>query len=402
VKFVIWIIGIFALAVLVGLAATVNDGYAILYLPPWRIEFSFNLLIVSTIALIAVTYGVLRLISLAVGLPAEVRRFQRQKQLKLARHALREAGIAFFEGRFQKAERAAVKSLDTEHSPENHALALLIAARSASAMHDFDKRDEYLGRLDALPESLQLARHMQEADLRLEAKDPLGALAAIERARSISPNLTNALRLELKVRLQQKQPEAVLALTEKLLKAEAIEAEQARRYRLAAYSQQLDTLINGQEIADWLRKIPEAERTNPILVSRIVAKLTESGDADRAAELLAQTLANEEQATAELTRELAQLAEKLSETRRLALLKSGEEWLKQRPRDHLLLLALGRLAMCQQLWGKAQNYLEASLSIQPTLIAHAELVRLFQAIGKEELAAQHYRDSLELALTQGC
>lgn len=401
-KFVLWISGLFALAVLVGLAATVNHGYAILYLPPWRIEFSLNLLIVATVALIAVTYGVLRLISLAVGLPAEVRRFQRQKQLKLARHALRDAGIAFFEGRFQKAERAAEKSLATEHAPENQALALLIAARSASAMQDFDKRDAYLARLDSLPESLQLARHMQEADLRLEAKDPLGALAAIERARSISPNLTNALRLELKVRLQQRQPESVLALTEKLLKADALEAEQARRYRLAAYTQQLDALINSQEIADWLRKIPEAERINPLLVSRVVKRLAEAGDADRAADLLAQALADDEQATPELTRELAQLAEQLSEARRLALLKSGEAWLKQRPHDHLLLLALGRLALCQQLWGKAQNYLEASLSTQPTLIAHAELVRLFQAIGKEDLAAQHYRDSLELALAQGC
>lgn len=401
-KFVLWITGLFALAVLLGLTASWNTGYAILMLPPYRIEVSFNLMIVLLIVLITLTYGVLRLINLAIGLPAEVRRFQRQKALKQARHALREAGIAFFEGRFQKAERAATKSLGDEHSAENKALALLIAARSASAMQDYEKRDAYLAQLDSLPESLQLARHMQEAELKFEAKDPLGALAAIERARSISPNLTNALRLELKVRLQQRQPEAVLALTEKLLKSEALEPAQARRYRLAAYSQQLESLINGREIQDWLRKVPETERNNPLLVGRIVARLTDAGEADLASRLLADALADEEQSTPELARELAQLADMLSETRRLELMKSGEEWLKGRPRDYMLLLALGRLARYQQLWGKAQSYLEASLSIQPTLIAHAELVHLFQATGKEELAAQHYRDSLELALSQGC
>lgn len=401
-KFVLWITGLFALAVLLGLTASWNTGYAILMLPPYRLEVSFNLMIVLLVALIALTYGVLRLVSLALGLPAEVRRFQRQKQLKQARHALREAGIAFFEGRFQKAERAATKSLSDEHSAENKALALLIAARSASAMQDYDKRDGYLSQLDNLPESLQLARHMQEAELKFEAKDPLGALSAIERARSISPNLTNALRLELKVRLQQKQPEAVLALTEKLLKSEALEPAQARRYRLAAYTQQLESLLNGREIQDWMRKVPEAERHNPLLVGKVVARLTDAGEADLASTLLAEALADDEQATPELARELAQLADMLSEDRRLELMKAGEGWLKQRPRDHMLLLALGRLARCQQLWGKAQNYLEASLSIQPTLIAHAELVRLFQATGKEEQAAQHYRDSLELALSQGC
>ena len=400
-KFVLWISGLFALAVLIGLAATINTGYAILYLPPWRIELSFNLMIVAVVILIAGTYGIMRLVHLIGGLPAEVRRFQRQKQLKQARHALREAGLAYFEGRYQKAERAALKATEHEHTEGNQALSLLIAARSANAMQDYDKRDHYLADFEPLSASVQLARHVQEADMRLEAKDVLGALSAIERARAISPNLTNALRLELKIRLQQKQPEAVLALTEKLLKADALDGPQAHRYRLAAYSQQLEILISGWEIQDWLRKVPEAERQNPILLARVVQRLIDAGEADSAAGLLADALANEDHATTELTRALAQLADQLSETRRLALMKAGETWLQTRPRDHMLLLALGRLALSQQLWGKAQNYLEASLSIQPTLMAHAELARLLQATGKEEEAGEHYKASIELALSQG-
>jgi len=68
-KFVLWITGLFALAVLLGLTASWNTGYAILILPPYRLEVSFNLMIVLLITLIAVTYGVLRLISLAILLP---------------------------------------------------------------------------------------------------------------------------------------------------------------------------------------------------------------------------------------------------------------------------------------------------------------------------------------------
>ena len=305
-KFALWITGLFALAVLVGLAATVNTGYAILFLPPYRMEVSFNLLIVSVIVLIFVVHLVLRMVAVAANLPEEVRRFQRQKKLKAARHALREAGISYFEGRFQKAEREASKSLDNEYSLENKALALLIAARSAGAAGDLEKRDGYLAQLEAMPPRLQLARHMLDAELKLEAKDPLGALAAIERVRALSPNLTNALRLELKVRLLQKQPEAVLALTEKLLKADALEPEQARRYRLAAYQQQLVTLLGGQEIRDWLRRIPEAERSNPQLVDQVVARLIVLQDYDYAATLLAGALANDDHDTPELSREAGQ------------------------------------------------------------------------------------------------
>ncbi|WP_293759540.1 heme biosynthesis protein HemY [uncultured Aquitalea sp.] len=400
-KFALWIIGLFALAVVVGLTATLNTGYAILFLPPYRMEISFNLLLVGIVALIILAHGALRLISVTAGLPAEVRRFQRQKKLKAARHALRESGIAFFEGRFQKAEREALKAMDDEYAPENQALALLLAARSAGATGDLEKRDSYLQKLDTLPERLQLARHMLDAELKVEAKDALGALAAIERARALSPNLTNALRLELKVRLLQRQPEAVLALTEKLLKSEALEPAQARRYRLAAYSQQLAGFVGGKEVRDWLRRIPDAERTNPKLVTEVVERLIALEDYDYAATLLAEALADEDQATPELARELGKLAERLSPDKRLELMRDAEGWLKTRPRDHMLLLALGRLAMGQQLWGKAQSYLEASTSIQATLCAHAELARLFEITGKEDKAALHYQRSLELALEMG-
>lgn len=401
-KFVLWITGLFALAVLVGLASTLNTGYAILFVPPYRIEVSFNLMIVLVVALVAMTYGLLRLVAVAANLPAEVRTFQRQKRLKTSRHALREAGIAFFEGRFQRAEREALKSVDDEYAVENRALAYLIAARSASAMNDLEKRERYLTKLDALPERLQLARHMLEAEMKLEAKDALGALTAIERARQLSPNLTNALRLELKVRLLQKQPDAVLSLTERLLKADALEPEQARRYRIAAYRQQLAGFVSGKEVFSWLRTIPETERLNPKLISETVERLILLEDFDQAAALLATALSDDDQAIPELSRDLGKIAEKLSGEKRLELLKEAESWLKRRPRDHMLLLALGRLAMNEKLWGKAQSYLEASASIHPTLCAHAELARLFEATGKEEQAAQHYHRSLELALSNGC
>ncbi|MDN0081255.1 heme biosynthesis HemY N-terminal domain-containing protein [Crenobacter sp. SG2305] len=400
-KFVIWIVGLFALAVLVGLASTVNTGYAILFLPPYRMEVSFNALIIGILLLIVVVHFVLRLIGIAARMPEEVRRFQRQKKLKAARHALREAGIAFFEGRFQRAEREAIRAIDNEESEDNRALALLIAARAAGSMRDYDKRNQYLAKLDALPSRLQLAHHVLEAELKLDAKDAPGALAAVERARTISPNLTSALKIELRIRLLQKQPDAVLALTEKLLKSDAIDAEQARRYRLTAYRQQLAALTSGAEIQAWIKRIPDVERANPDLLADVVARLTELEDSDQAATLIAQALGDEELATPELAQKLGRLAASLSPDKRLALMHEAEGWLTSRPDDHLLLLALGRLALAQQLWGKAQSYLEASLSLTPTLTAHAELARLFEATGKEGEAHRHETQCLRMALEMG-
>jgi HemY protein len=52
----------------------------------------------------------------------------------------------------------------------------------------------------------------------------------------------------------------------------------------------------------------------------------------------------------------------------------------------------------QALWGKAQSYLEASISVEPTYNAHLELARLHEKLGNTEAARRHYRESLELAL----
>jgi len=77
------------------------------------------------------------------------------------------------------------------------------------------------------------------------------------------------------------------------------------------------------------------------------------------------------------------------------------KWLQQRPQDGELLLALGRLCLKQRLWGKAQNYLEASLSVAESREAHRELARLFEATDRSEAANTHYRASLEVPAAPG-
>jgi HemY protein len=59
---------------------------------------------------------------------------------------------------------------------------------------------------------------------------------------------------------------------------------------------------------------------------------------------------------------------------------------------------LQRLA--QELWGKAQSYLEASLSEEPSRSAHVALAQLFDRIGRPEDASRHYRASADAKLRQ--
>ncbi len=82
----------------------------------------------------------------------------------------------------------------------------------------------------------------------------------------------------------------------------------------------------------------------------------------------------------------------------LRQIERAERWLRDHREDGALLLALGRLCAQQQLWGKAQSYLEASLSVEPTYSVHLELARLHEKLGRADDARVHYRASLELAV----
>jgi len=65
-----------------------------------------------------------------------------------------------------------------------------------------------------------------------------------------------------------------------------------------------------------------------------------------------------------------------------------------------LLLSLGRLCARQELWGKARNYVDASIATEATYPAHLAAVQLHEKLGDIEAAQRHSRAALDLALVK--
>ena len=71
-----------------------------------------------------------------------------------------------------------------------------------------------------------------------------------------------------------------------------------------------------------------------------------------------------------------------------------EHWLKERPNDTEISLALGVLCLKQKLWGKAQRHLEQSLAggdLATRQEGHLRLAQLHEELNQSEAAADHYR-----------
>ncbi|UXY15869.1 heme biosynthesis protein HemY [Chitiniphilus purpureus] len=392
-----WIIALFALAVGFTLFARLNTGYALLFIPPWRIELSLNVFVIALVLLTLLLYCVVKLGTELGGLPGRVRQYRAERRYRASVELERQARTAFFEGRYQRAERLSADALSASSELEAIAVNGLLAARAAHAMRDFAKRDRYFERLQAKLPQQHLALTMTMAELYLDERRYDDASRALAEALSISPKLTAALKLELRLRQRNGEADAVLRLVEQLAKSEAIEVEQARRLRVQAL---LDSLAGRprtpKELKDWWAKLPEADRAAVPLVLAMVDACSALGEATLAQEAIEDALAS--QWSSELAERYGTLG--LSGEAATNQLQQAEAWLRSHPEDHLLLLTLGRLCRARGLWGKAQTYLEASLAVEPTAVAHAELARLLESLDQPDAAARHYRASLVLALPQ--
>lgn len=394
-KLLLWLIALFSVAVGMTLFAQLNTGYALIFLPPWRVEVSLNVFIVLLLLGIIALYLLLQMFVEIAGLPQRVRRYQANQAKEASVKLERDARIAFFEGRFQRAVRLSTEAMAASQDDDAFAVNGLLAARAAHAMRDFAQRDQLLQKLKQRLGEQHLATLMTSGELLLDERRYAEAGEAISAARELAPKLTNAMKLELRLRQREQNPDAVIKLVDLLTKTDALEAEQAAHIRIAAQLQLLKQHpMTPLELKEWWKKLSVAEQRNP----KLAFAAARSYVAQEAPELAKDTL--EKALEAEWNSELLQVYSQLELELplQMAQLQQAEKWLKTHPRDEQLLLTLGRLCRKRELWGKAQSYFEASIAVNPSAVAHAELADLLSQLERDEEAAQHYRASLSLAL----
>lgn len=388
-KTLFWIIAIFALAAGLVVAARYNDGYALIVLPPYRIEVALNLLLVLLAAGFVVLYSLLRIVTGAVFIPSRVRQYRLARRREKAQSLLLAALEAYFEGRYAKAEQAASQSIALG---ENTRLSAVVAARSAHELRAYDRRDTYLEQATQGAPDEDALRIITEAELLLEQRR---AQDALELLKGLPRKHTAALRLELKAQQQTRQWEHVAQLVAELERRGVFDAEQASKLRTHAVAENLRRKgYDDHALDDAWKKLNDAQKRETPVAQAAAQCYIAFGRGEEAQQIIEQSLEKN------WVSELVALYSECSSSDTVKQIERAEDWLVSHPKDAALLLTLGRLCAHQALWGKAQSYLEASLSVEPTHTGHLELARLQERLGNSDAARRHYRDSLDLALVK--
>lgn len=381
-----WVVALFALAVAVALGASMNDGYVLIVLPPWRVEVSLNFLLLALLLAFVVFYALLRALSLTFGMPRRVAEYRRRRQREKSGQIFQDAVRFLFEGRFGQALKRAGEAYEAGRAP---ALAALIAARAAQRLGEPKRQQEWLDKAKQQDARNESATLMLEAEMLNEARRFDEALLVLQRLQQREGRHIAALRLELRARQGSGDWDGALKLLRQLAKRDALPADMVRPLATKAHLANLARCGEDRDaLIAYLRQVPADERGVEVVLA--AAKGLAAAAADGEAQRLIEGMLDQDDEEVWQS-ELVAIYGRLGGGDQMSRIARAETWLRQRPDHAGLLLALGRMCVRQRLWGKAQSYLEASLSVEETQAGHLELARLGDQLERVDEANRHYR-----------
>lgn len=388
-KYLVWILALFAAAVALTIASH-NPGYVLLVYPPYRIELSLTLFVVLLSLAFVSGYGLVRLIFSALQLPAYVRKFRLERAQARSRELLDEALSAFLEGRYDAAEKAAARAME---SGKTSALLFIIAARSAHELREYKKRDGYLSAAASGGKTIgdSTMRLMATAKFMLDQRDPGAALNALRELRDTGvKGHPGAMSLELKAQQQAGNWDEVLNLIDQLEKRKTVDAITAGQLRQQAWLEKIGQQQDLAGLTACLKNIPADFKRRSKIAATAASALMRHGGCPPARQLLTDSL------NAQWDSELVALYGDCLSDDGAAQIEQAEKWLYHHKQDAGLLLALGKLCLHQKLWGKARSYLDASISLTPSHAAYTALGQLAERLGKSDEAFKYYQSAMEL------
>ncbi|BCO32309.1 heme biosynthesis protein HemY [Thiohalobacter sp. COW1] len=380
-----------ALGVVLGLVFLNEPGYVLIGYGQWSVETSLSLLLFGLLLGFIVLYALLRLLAGARRTPRRLRAWRGRRRALRARHSLNQGLLSLSEGDWPRAERLLTQHADDSESP---LLNYIAAARAAQYQGADARRDQYL-RLahQAMPNS-DVAVGLTQADLQFSHQQMEQALATLTHLRSIAPR--HAYVLKMLARLYQRLGdwERLRELLPELRKRRALPEPALDELEETVYRALLEGSVRQHDAAALQQlwgQLPRRLRQDNDLVL-VYGRALHHLEQDPAAEPVLREAIRRQR-----DERLLDLYGRVRGENLGMQLSQLEEWLKEQPRNPVLLQAAGRLAILNRLWGKARSYLEAALEIQPTVEGYQLLGSLLEELEEPDEAAVCFRKGMQLA-----
>jgi len=386
------VLGVF-LAALLFAQISEEPGYVLVAYAGYAIETS---VITFAVASLLILFGGLLFYQFLVWV------FDRHRPQRRASNKTLQGMVAMAEGDLAGAEKMLAKSAAKTASPE---INYITAAHAAHELGEQTRRDEYLRKAESVSHrkgsavGLAKARMLFESNQLEQCRDTLLALSPPKRSQTYNA----ALKMLVKVYKSLEDWVSLKTLLSEVKKRGLFTSEQFQEIETACYQGLLrsaavsDMDDAGSVQADRLNclrqvwsELPQKQKKNAVVVCAYCNGLMALSASDEAEKCLSTYLKKAWDADVVTLYGLVVSSEPARQLAR------AEDWLKERTKDADLLLAIGRLALLNHDWAKAQRYFEGSLRAKESIEAYGELGRLLGRMGDTEASSQKLQKGFSL------
>lgn len=381
----LWLMGLFALAVAGAWLAGNNHGTVAVFLSPYRVDVSLNLVLLALGALVFVLLLVQRALSALLSLPREARRWRLQQKERAAHAAMLDAMGQFMAGRFLRARKAAETVLSREaalsaadqklsHSVALRSMAHIMAAESAHALQDKALREEHLAQalreadqaFGAERQTLLEGIPLRAARWLIDDRDAPASLAQLRQLPVSVARRTVAMRLQLKAARLAGQPGQALDTALLLAKHRAFSPTASQSLVRGLVLELMGNTHDDKALERLWLSLPPAQRLMTEVAAEAATRLVHlGGSAVLARQWLLPVWDNMKDAqTPWASAAMQRLVRAVEATLGDVQSPDARPWLARieaaqqaRPSEPHLQYLAGMACQRHQLWGKAQTLL---------------------------------------------
>lgn len=382
------------LAAALAAAIAYDPGYVLIAFGNYTLETTAWVGLALLLALLLVMFLVVVIVHRSVRQGSLFGRWRGNWRERRGRQLTQRGLLAYLEGNYERARVVLDRAASSAEAP---ALNYLLAARAAAVQGEYRLAEQYLLRAQRNGEA-DTALTLTHAELQLRQGKPQEALAALTRLRNHAPKHPQLLKLLQETYQSLRDWRQLLQLLPQLRKQKLLSRDAAADLEARASANLLDDLTAQQQLENLRRQwqeLPRAVTRESRVVASYARGLIALGAGADAEPVLRSQLARDwnEQLLA-----LYGVAPGAEPARQLA---QAEQWLRQYGGSAALWLSLGRIAMRNQLWGKAREYFESSLKLEERAETCAELGRLLAQLGQHDRSSEYYARGIALQVPTG-
>ncbi len=377
------------LAAAVAVAIQYDSGYVLVAYGQTTVEMTVWVAVALLLAVMFVLWLLLSLLRRSARLSDRLGVMRSQRRIERERQRSHRGVLAYAEGNWLQAKRLLLSTASSDKPLINY----LLAARACQRLGDERGAEQALSQAEHSGPHADIAVSLTQAELQIERGQLEEALASLTRLRKNAERYPAVVMLLARVYRGLGDWQALRELLPDLRKRKLLAEGALRELELEALRGELLRLRQAGEaepLLQWWRQLGRNSEARTELLSEIVPALMAVDRGSEAAKLLRTAIKQQ------WSDELVLLYAGVSDDKPARQLSIAEAWLKEQPTNPNLLLALARICLRNELWGKAREYLEKAHSLAPSAAVCFELSRLLEHLGESEQSAIYLREGLML------